>query len=155
MKRYILVALILVLVLIPKGSEFYTVASTFHSGEYCFYISSAVDESDFLRVEKNGDGYLAYCPLSNAPNLKDSYRDDIEGESFWVTGGMGTVREILSMLGGVVVSEGTVDGIYTVYVYTGRLNCPSVVLFGDKVNVQIALNDDKVTVGYPIILGSY
>lgn len=155
MKRYILVVLILVLVFIPKGAEFYTVASTFNSGEYCFYIDGTVEEEDFTRVVKNGEGYVGYCALVDAPRVKKEYGSRVSGESFTVTGSKVTVGEILRDIEGRVVSEGEVDGIYTVYLYTGRLNTSSVDLFGDKVNVQIALNGDRVTVGYPIILGSY
>lgn len=155
MKRYILVVIILVLVLIPKGAEFYTVASAFNCNDYCFYVEGEVDEADFTRVIKNGDGYVGYCPLIDAPDIKKEYGGSVSGESFTVSGTKVTVGEIIRELSGRVVSEGTVDGIYTVYIYTGKLNTPSVELFDDKVNVQIALNGDRVTVGYPIILGSY
>ena len=155
MKRYIVVVIILVLVLLPKGAEFFTVASSYGVGEYCFYISGEVDEEHFQRVDKNGSDTIGYCSLINAPEVKKQYRGSINGESFTLTGTKLTVGEIVTKLDARVVSEGEVNGIYTVYLYTGRLNVNSIDLFGDKVNVQIALNGNKVTVGYPIILGSY
>lgn len=155
MKRYILVIVILVLVLIPKGAEFYTVASSFNCNDYCFYIEGQVDEADFTRIVKNGDGYVGYCSIVDAPQVKKRYARKVEGESFTLYGTKVTVGKIINELSGRVVSEGMVDGIYTVYLYTGKLNTPSVQLFDDKVNVQIALNGDRLTVGYPIILGSY
>lgn len=155
MKRYILVVIILVLVFIPKGAEFYTVASTFNGGEYCFYIDGEAKEEDFTRLVKNGDGYVGYCSVIDAPKVKKLYTRKIDGESFTLYGTKVTVGEIIRELSAKIVSEGMIDGIYTVYLYTGRLNTPSVELFNERVNVQIALNGDKLTVGYPIILGSY
>lgn len=155
MKRYILVIIILVLVLIPKGAEFYTVASSFNCSDYCFYVEGEVEDEDFTRVVKNGDGYVGYCSIMDAPKVKKRYGNKVDGESFTLYGTSVTVGEIIRELSGRIVSEGTVNGIYTVYLYTGKLNTPSVELFDDKVNVQIALNGDRITVGYPIILGSY
>lgn len=153
MKKYILVVVMLVLVLLPKGAEFYTVASSYNSHEYCFYISSEINEEDFTRIVKNGNGYVGYCSVLDAPSIKNRYK--VDGESFTLTGTKVTVGEMIKGLSAKIVSQGEVDGIYTVYLYTGRLNTPSIELFGDKVNVQIALNGNKITVGYPIILGSY
>lgn len=153
MKKYILVIVMLVLVLVPKGAEFYTIASSYKAYEYCFYISSEVDEDDFTKVIKNGNSYVGYCNILDAPSIKKRYK--VDGESFTTTGTKVTVGEMVKTLSAKIVSQGEVDGIYTIYLYTGRLNTPSIDLFGDKVNVQIALSGNKITVGYPIILGSY
>ena len=155
MKRYIAVIIILILVLIPKGAEFYSLASSYSDGEYCFYIDGDVDSALFTKVVKNGSDTIAYCSLIDVPSIIKEYRGKINGESFTLSGTKLTIGEIVTKLDARVVSTGEVGGIYTVYLYTGRVNTPSVDLFGDKVNIQIALSGDKITVGYPIILGSY
>ena len=155
MKKFYIVVLIFAgILLLPQNSGLLGLASGYDVGEYSFYIQGEYKKCDYLFETPNGDGKILTCPVYLAESVKRGIKGEIKGESFRISGGVDKVNDIISCLGARVVKTSTVDGIYCVYLYSGKLG-ESVELGGERVNGQIAVSKGKITIGCPIILGSY
>ena len=146
----------------------------------CFYLTA--DEklpltafSGDIFIIKNGGGVIVDAPPAAARELRRGF-SGIKGESVSFDGGYGDALEILKLYRVKIIFEETVpdaqctidnaqctmhnaqfgDTIKIIYGFS-RLFTRSVNLDGKKVNIQIAVNGStgRVTVGTPLILGSY
>lgn len=79
---------------------------------------------------------------------------DVDGVSVSFEGSLRDVERIVERLGVKQTHTQQMDGLIVVCGYSRRLR-GGVLLDGRFVNVQIALNGDRVTVGSPLILGGY
>lgn len=79
---------------------------------------------------------------------------NVKGETLSLTGGEKAAAEVIKKLKMRTVLEQNLEGIRIIYGYTPRLR-GYVVIDGSRINVQIAVREDAVTVGTPLILGSY
>ncbi|MBR2971233.1 MAG: hypothetical protein IKC48_05525 [Clostridia bacterium] len=91
-----------------------------------------------------------YDPIRiEAPLLIDgAHRIDIDGADFAVA------EDIIDNLCGRVVHSEVVDGVQILYAYCLRLGEP-IVVFGQRVNLMIAVKDNGVAAGTPLLYGSY
>ncbi len=64
------------------------------------------------------------------------------------------VLEFIKILNCKEVYNESINGIKNYYLYTAKLPKKQIVK-GKKVNIHLAINGDKVTIGYPFIYGSY
>lgn len=78
----------------------------------------------------------------------------VDGVSFTFCGTPDDVADVVSRLRAQPVCSQAFDGL-TVACYYSPLIRQCVTIDGRSVNVQIACRDGVVTVGYPLILGSY
>lgn len=91
-----------------------------------------------------------YDPISiEAPLLIDgAHRIDIVGADLAVA------ENIIDNLCGRVVHSEIVDGEQIIYAYCLRL-ANSIEVFGQRVNLMIAVSDQGVAAGTPLLYGSY
>ncbi len=110
----------------------------YFSGEYVAYTSQKLDDSVDL-----GFCYMNVHPVDNA----------VVGESMVILNfEIGSALDVLNA--NVVKTEYLQDGTSVIYAYTKLIN-QKVEVDGKKVNLQIATKDEKTTIGWPLILGSY
>ncbi|MBQ2714924.1 MAG: hypothetical protein IJF76_04780 [Clostridia bacterium] len=153
-KFYLVVALVIVCTLVPFGQNLEDICVECGGLEYAFYVVGEVEEG-CAEIIENGGEKIVRCAVSDTNIVRNSIKGRIRGESFRCFGDMDVVEFILNRTSAKVVKEGYVDGIYTAYLYTGEIKDRGIELFGEKVNMQIAINQGVVSVGTPIILGSY
>lgn len=79
---------------------------------------------------------------------------NVDGLSVRFNGDVWDVDDIVNRLQAKVVSSQQLDDLLVICCVSPRLQ-GGVNIDGNRVNVQIALSDGTVTVGYPLILGSY
>ena len=75
-------------------------------------------------------------------------------ERFDLKGSEADARLLLKKLNAVIVEEESVGEITIIYAYANSI-AKSEKLFGEKVNIMIALSKGNMTVGSPLIKGSY
>ena len=153
-KFYIVTFVLLGLLLCPVGEEFCTLSEDYEIGIYEFYLTEFV-ELDSAETIRNGDGWIVRCAIERARSIKKEIGENIEGESFTIYGGKEIVNKIIDKAQASIVKEGKTGDVYCYYLYSGKINARSITVFDRKVNLQIAVSKNEITVGYPIILGSY
>lgn len=152
---YIIFCLVIIgiLVIPDKQLVFANVVSNYENVKYTFYTSTnqKVDNAVCINV---GYGCIIDCEVSNAKQIKRQLTN-ITGESFsFSCVEPDEVFYILDNLKAKIVSVEQVDDIKIIYGYINNLS-NYIIDNGNKVNIQIAYKNKLVTVGYPIILGSY
>jgi len=104
------------------------------------------------RMYQNALGFTYVTRSENARELRQKF-DVIDGESFVPDEKM-SVNRILGILGHQVVDRQENNIMQVVYAYSGRAR--DFIMSGSRrVNLQIATRDGRVTVGWPVILGSF
>ena len=154
MKKFIaLIIVCLALFMVKTPYSLADVSSAF-CATHTFYTTSKVFDSR-IDVIQSGNGYLISCNSEIADEIyKKIDKDKLQGESFCFQGEIINVNEILYNLNAVIIKKEQVEDIVIVYAYTFKLE-NYLWIDSQKVNIQIAYNDGKVTVGTPLILGSY
>ncbi len=136
----------------------------------CFYIprSEQLDLTGFAAdtaITKNGTGVIVETAGENADKLRRGF-ENIYGESVTFPGNTADAECVIKMYRAKTVcteriplssADGSPGGEITVTYAYSRLLTKSVTLGGKKVNLQAAVNTatGKVTIGTPLILGSY
>lgn len=117
--------------------------------EVCF-VSNEKFEGDFEAISC-GEKFFNYCTFENAKenagliNSSDAVQFYTDQES---------IEKLLSDIKFEQLTKEEVEDIVILYGYTPYYSS-SIFLDGKKINVQIALTDEKVVVGFPIILTGY
>ena len=138
----------------------------YEGARVCFYLTAdeSLDLDKFSNdviIIRNGAGVIVDAPAENAASLRRSF-SDIKGESVAFNGTLADALEIIRFYYAQIINEEYVpldsngSSIYVIYGHS-KLLTKSVALDGNAVNIQIAVNSltGKVTVGTPLILGSY
>jgi hypothetical protein len=121
---------------------------------YYFYTTSVQNNISHASVVKNGNATIVSCSARYSCEVK-SKLDGILGESVEISNP--TNADFLALknfVGNDIVFTEDVDGIHIVYAYSSNLT-GYVMVNGQKVNIQIAKNGNILTIGYPLILGSF
>ena len=153
MKRFI-VTLILTTVIVgvltysmPKGLEVYIEEISANATVSIYCRSSDIDYIDM------GSGKIVQCDVAEFNNTL-SHCKDVDGFSVSFTGTISDVDRIVRLFNLNVTSTLNIDGLQIVCGNSARLK-GGVTLEGERINLQIAYKDGTVTVGSPLILGSY
>lgn len=155
MKSFYIVLCVLVgVVLCPAKTDLVEVSKNY-SGSYTFFVKGDVENLERVSVIQNGDEKIVTCEIERADEIKKEIKGAIRGESFSISGGKEKFDEIASLMSAKVVKKGYVGEIFCAYLYAPSLNSECLELFNTKVNLQIAVSGNTVTVGCPIILGEY
>ena len=129
------------------------ISQSFHS-THIFYSSKSQNVLN-AEIIQNGNGFLICCDEQNTKivnkNLNKSY---IQGESFCFDGNIADITKILKKLNAKIITTENFENLKIIYAYSYKLQ-KFIFVDGKKVNVQICLNENKITVGTPLILGSY
>ena len=153
MKRLIV---ILVLTTVIVGVLTYFMPKSFDS--YIQDISANATVSIYCRAAgvdaiELGNGKIVECAACNFFSVVARCKD-VDGFSVSFTGSEQDVTRIVELFRLKVTSTQNLDGLRVVCGNSARI-VGGVVLDGEKVNLQIAYKDGVVTVGSPLILGSY
>ena len=100
-----------------------------------------------------GLGFQVTCSVDDFGATVASCRG-VDGVSVSFEGSEQDIDRILCRLQATQVSYQQLDDLYVACCYSPRLK-GSVSIDGKRVNLQIAYSNGAVTVGYPLILGSY
>lgn len=84
----------------------------------------------------------------------DSCIGNASVQRYDVVGDMDTAENMIQNLGAKELFRERVDDIDVIYAYSPLL-CSPVVVHGHKVNLMIAVSERGVTLGMPLIYGSY
>jgi len=126
----------------------------------CFYTGEEAVPASFIgSAVKNGDTMILTCPPAEAPKLRNKLKN-LKGESVSFAGDDADAQTVIDLYAVKTVrletlSEG--EGTLTVLYGRSPYICGGVDTDGGFVNIQIAVNETAgtVTVGTPLILGSY
>ncbi len=132
LKRLALIAAIALIAIGVRLSD-NGLCTFFRQGEYSYF---SVDDEMTL---------VGKVPFFNRRGAYE--RIDVDGSYY-------DAKAIIRKMYAVVIAEEEVDGIKILYAFCPRIS-NEVELNGDRVNIMIAINGDKMTVGSPLIKGSY
>lgn len=105
-------------------------------------------------VYRENEDFEASCDLSFFEAVLKKTKGGVKGESVRFMGSDQDIEDIIRQLNIKVVDKQTLAGVVTIYGYSPRLG-DYVSVSGEKVNIQIARRGAVVTVGVPLIMGSY
>lgn len=100
-----------------------------------------------------GSGLILSVQSNKAKELLNSFKGEIYGMSVELKEEM-KIEEILNIIKAKIVKKERVAGREIYYCYSNN-NSDYVVDCGKKINYQIAINNEKIIIGTPLILGSY
>jgi hypothetical protein len=135
-KRFIIFILIVLSVVAYRGNGFATLVDA--EGVYTFYL-----EDRAVRMDSRTSAYFATLALPA-----------MHGQSVSFEGGAGDVAALIERLGVEVFDIQILDNHTIYYGYTRKLR-GGVAVDDTLVNIQIAIRGGRVTVGTPLILGSF
>ena len=128
----------------------------FDNATYFFYmddISTICLTDDFHCVEC-GNSYIISCNASNIGKIKEN-KQNILGESVRITDySKLELRFVVDKYKNTIIKTETVDNMQILYCYDKTLD-RFVNLFGQKVNIQIAISSNQIDIGYPLILNGF
>jgi len=128
------------------------------------YVRADSDVSFFLLTKANqlprfcsqvdlGCGAVIKCKGAVASETA-KLLDSITGISFTFSGGDKEIDDFLKRVDAVVLNYESVGSITSCFAYSRKLK-NGIRVDGNLVNIQIARNDNTITIGSPIILGEY
>ena len=139
MKKIAIVTIVFLVLLSGLKVENKFSLLNYYSGEYIVYTASKTTE----------DGVnLGFCHMESKPTY-----EGVMGESM-VMYNIEVGAIIKDINARVVKTEYLEDGTTIIYAFTNLIN-DNVKIDGKVVNFQIAIKDERVVVGWPLILGSY
>ena len=112
------------------------------------------DFKDF-EFTQNGESLILKTTKKQAKKLKNKVKKAL-GQSFCFNGDFENFKDIVSNFKFEKIKEDLFDGIVCVYGFSKvfREN-EYIVLDNTKYNIQIVFNKGVITIGFPIIVGSY
>ncbi|MGN1213051.1 MAG: hypothetical protein ACI4TZ_03310 [Christensenellales bacterium] len=124
------------------------------SSIYSFYTTDKISFLDNTKIVKNGNACIVSCDSKHASTVKASI-NNILGESITINNPNDDVlKQINDYISKNVLYDEKLDGTQIIYGYDNTLK-NFVMVDGQKVNFQVAINSDYVVIGYPLILGSF
>lgn len=121
---------------------------------YYFYVNQSNLKLSDANVTICGNASIVQCNAKNAVNIKNKL-NCISGESVRLKKySSKTLNDILSIYCHNVVDEDLIDNYKIYYCYDESLS-KFVNIDSRKVNIQIAVSDDEINIGYPLILNGF
>ena len=154
MKKFIALVLVGVALLLIKSPFSLSNVSNCYSGTYTFYTQEKFSDYD-TQCMQSGNGFLVSTSNKNANDVFLKLNlNMLQGESFCFDGNMLDAQVLIKKLNGKVLKTEKVGDMLIFYGQSGKLE-KYVVVDNEKINFQVAVNDGKVTIGTPLILGGY
>lgn len=154
MKRFLIATVLIAVIVgimlyfVPKPNYADVLAYVEHEATVNIYCR----KTDCDSVD-TGLGHQVTCSVDDFKATLASCRN-VDGYSVTFCGSVDEVFDILNRLQATAISCQQLNDLYVVCAYSRHLR-GGVTLDGKQVNVQIAYRNNTVTVGYPLILGSY
>jgi len=125
--------------------------SNFKTGIVCFYCDDINESIENVNIQKNGEGYIVETDIKNALEVSNNIVG-CNGFSLKINKNEENIENFINQI--EIIGQEIVSNIKIIYGYVcGLVN--SIYIDGKKVNIEIAENGDFITIGSPIILGSY
>ncbi|MGN1221690.1 MAG: hypothetical protein ACI4TT_00475, partial [Christensenellales bacterium] len=106
------------------------------------------------KIVKNGNACIVSCDSKYASTVKASI-NNILGESITINNpNEDVLKQINDYISKNILYDEKLDGTQIIYGYDNTLK-NFVMVDGQKINFQVAINSDYVVIGYPLILGSF
>jgi len=153
MKKFILLSTFLICLVVLNSPYSLSALSKNYDGTHTFYCSQQAFKGE-AQTTKNGNGYLISVDTHTAEAFEKTLNSKYQGESFCFFGSKNDLNQVLKKLNAKVVKKEVFDDLFVVYGFSPKLK-NYILMESQKVNVQIALNKNKITVGTPLILGSF
>ena len=154
-KYYIAIFLLLFVNFIPQKTTLIDISEDIGRGEYLFIVEGKQEKGEFSSVFYNGNTTILTCPSYKAREKKDTIKCRILSQSLSFLGVESDALDVIKKLDAKIVQKSKTGDILSYYLWSGSLDSESVELFGEKVNMQIAITGGKVQIGIPILCGSY
>lgn len=152
MKKFLALVLVAVVVLTyPKPMSLASLASYVKEGSYSLYLSGYANSPYAVRLDNGGDTILVTDVARAEAVLKG--REGVIGETVSFAGAQAELEELLSVLRLSVVSS-TRGSVLCIYGKSSVLP-QGIKVDGREINCQIVVAEGRITVGYPLIMGSY
>lgn len=104
---------------------------------------------------KNGNGYIISCDSKISQSISQKlFKSKLLGESFEFYGNKNDVNKILRQLEAKVLKTENFENFCIIYAYSPKI-CESITQNKQKINLQIAIKNNKIKVGTPLILDSF
>lgn len=130
------------------------VGYVFHTSDVSsLYSSDGQKKYSDIEILKNGDNYIVKCQPFLASVIKKSLAN-LQGESIVFEGNRQDAFDYLSHYNTQIVLTENVDGIFILYAYVPNIY-DSIYINSQKVNIELAVKNNVITIGCPIILGDY
>lgn len=154
MKKIFLVIFLSILLCFNIQNSQLNFFATNFEGKYVFYTSQILNDEN-VSVEKSGMGYVLTCSTKYATKIKSKLNINlIKGESFSFLGVKSEVENLIKRFNIKVLNKEVLDEILVIDGYSSKFG-ESVCTSCGNVNIQIAFNKGTITVGTPLILGSF
>ncbi len=116
-------------------------------------------EDDYFFKEfntiRNGNTIIVSTSFSGVKKIK-SKNPSVLGESFSFCGDEEDFFNLIKHFSFINFKVDDFNDIKNIYGYSRKFNASEYIdILGERYNIQIALNNGLITVGYPIIVGSY
>ena len=121
---------------------------------YFYYVCAKDLKLENVTVTTCGEQSIVECKPYQAKNIKNQL-GQILGESVRIKNcNNNTIGNILNKYIDMVLYEENIDDYRLIYCYDKALS-NSVFLENQKVNIQIAIKNNEVNIGYPLILNGF
>ena len=152
--KYILIVIIIVIAQPAKQTYLSDLIKDFNYSNtvYYFYSSNSVKELSANSI-RNGNSFIIEIKLDEVNSFRNSL-NTIQGESVSFSGTYDEYIKLKEQLFSRFCFDEDLLSIKTCYGYNKKLST-SVSIDGEIVNLQIAYNNGIITIGTPVILGSY
>ncbi|MCK9574466.1 MAG: YwmB family TATA-box binding protein [Clostridia bacterium] len=154
----IMICLIFLIFIAPLKEGLNLLAKRLSNGTYNAYVTNFVkaetaENTENINYIQIADGGIIVCELQSMQKVK-SYNYHILGESLSFYGNLDEFYNIIKIYRIKIIKTEQVGEILTIYGFSFAFN-KHISIDNKKINVQIAINNNLITVGTPIILGSY
>ena len=147
------ICFIFLLVIMPERRGLTLLAEKLENGRYSAYVTSLSDVPTGYEYILVASGGILTCGLDRMSGI-ESCTYKLLGESLSFYGNDEEFYDIIQFYRIKIVKTESLDGITTIYGHSYAFT-KYIIIDSQKINVQIALNNSYITVGTPIIFGSY
>lgn len=120
---------------------------------YCLYTNDNIKIDDDITITDNGASKMIVCDPQKVTKIKNEL-SNIYGESVTIYNANDADMAYINKICKTKIFQETFDNLIIFYCYDARLS-KFVTIDGKKINMQVAISNDNITIGYPIILGEY
>jgi len=152
-KLCIFIAVCISLVFFSVNTSYNPQLEKLGSGEYQIYSTETVTSPLITKVINLGFSYIYHTDTNNAADLRKLFTY-IDGESIILTDSNLTAEHVLLILNYHPISAWQNGELVSTYAYSIRSK-NFITNDNKKINLQIAQNGNILTVGWPVILGSW
>ena len=161
MKKFILLVLTLLFIVLTYSFKpvfagvFNLHGLVYGNAEYSVYCLNLTENLANCTIIKNGNSNIIKTNFNNAKYVKSKV-SMVLGESVSFDSFQTSVNKLINYFELKVAKTEKIGDIYCVYGFCENKNFEnSVEIEGQKVNIQIAFNNNRITIGTPLILGDY